>query len=60
MVSILTNTNDGLVTAKKSAVVGNTIWRSLTGSQLPGDDTVVGRNILAAVLSVAASAKLAI
>jgi hypothetical protein len=41
MVFILLNTNDGLVNAKKSTVVGNTIWRSLTGSWLPGDDTVV-------------------
>jgi len=41
MVFILLNTNDGLVNAKKSTVVGNTIWRSLTGSRLPGDYTVV-------------------
>ena len=41
MASILPNTDDGLVTAKKSAVVGNTIWRSLTVSRLPGDYTVV-------------------
>ena len=41
MVSILPNTDGGLVTTKKSAVVGNSIWRSLTESHLPGDDTVV-------------------
>lgn len=41
MAYILPNTDGGLVNAKKSAVVGNTIWRSLTGSRLPGDNTVV-------------------
>jgi hypothetical protein len=41
MASILPNTDGGLVNGKKSAAVGITIWRSLTGSRLPGDDTVV-------------------